>query len=132
MIVLFIFANNSYSQEKKGSIKGKVVFEEGNSPIEFANIQIFREGDSSNVTGTLTDRNGEFHLKNIQPGIYEARISFIGYSTEIVKNIKISGSKTDFETGEIKLKERKEITSEIVVEDEAPIMTTEEIGRAHV
>ena len=63
MIVLFIFANNSYSQEKKGSIKGKVVFEEGNSPIEFANIQIFREGDSSNVTGTLTDRKiGRAHV----------------------------------------------------------------------
>lgn len=124
MLLLFV-TGNVFPQENKGTIKGKVVFEDSKLPVEFANIQVYGNGDSTLINGTLTDEKGEFLLKNMQKGIFEIKISFIGYSTEFIKDVEVSKTIRDLDIGVIKLRESPEMTSEIVVEDEARIMTIE-------
>ncbi|MDZ7848709.1 MAG: carboxypeptidase-like regulatory domain-containing protein [Owenweeksia sp.] len=66
----------------KGIIRGSVIDEEG-QPLFSANVVI--KGASN---GTTTDFEGEFTL-NAEPGSYEVQVSFIGYQTLNIENVKV-------------------------------------------
>ncbi len=56
-----------------------LLIEEGNEePLEQATIQLFRQKDSTFVTGTTSDLKGRFTINNVQPGRYRLAVSFIG------------------------------------------------------
>ena len=60
------------------NITGKVVGE-NDSPLDFANVVVYR--DSSYVTGTVTDSDGLFSVSTETDGNLTAKISFVGYET---------------------------------------------------
>jgi outer membrane receptor protein involved in Fe transport len=62
-----------------GKIAGTVKDQTTKKAVEYATVSLFK-GDQM-TTGTLTDKNGEFILENVQPGKYSVRISFIGYGS---------------------------------------------------
>ena len=68
-----------------GKIKGLVLDKETNSPIIGANVFL-----ESTTLGTVTDENGNYFIINVPPGVYTLRVSYIGYSTVIIKNISVS------------------------------------------
>lgn len=74
LIVLFI-TTTTYAQ-----IKGNVKEEGSNKPIEFVNIALISQEDSSIIAKTYTDSTGNFIINNREKeGLL--RISFIGYET---------------------------------------------------
>ena len=89
--------------EFNGRISGNVFDAEYREPISYANIVLYKNEDNSQVTGTITDPNGYFQLTNIQPGIYLVEISFMGFQTHKIENIKISPADQEFYTGNISL-----------------------------
>lgn len=68
----------------KGSIKDK----KSKEPLIGATIQLM--GSS---TGTVTDLDGNFELKDVKDGIYDIEIKYVGYKTAVRKKIKIENSK---------------------------------------
>jgi hypothetical protein len=81
LLILFFFMNSLspvFSQ-----IQGRVI-DANNQPIEFANVALYALPDSTIVTGTITDKNGEFSLTANDIGNAFLKISFIGYETQIV------------------------------------------------
>ena len=79
--VLFLITSAGYSQQKQ--IRGKVT-DTDNQPIEFSNVALYSLPDSTFVTGTVSDQQGEFSLTlndNINAFL---KISFIGYETQTV------------------------------------------------
>lgn len=81
LLILFFFMNSLspvFSQ-----IQGRVI-DANNQPIEFANVALYALPDSTLVTGTITDKNGEFSLTANDIGNAFLKISFIGYETQIV------------------------------------------------
>jgi len=64
-------------------IQGRVA-DTNNQPIEFANVALYALPDSVLVTGTITDKNGEFSLTANDIGNAFLKISFIGYETQVV------------------------------------------------
>ncbi|MDD2284976.1 MAG: carboxypeptidase-like regulatory domain-containing protein [Paludibacter sp.] len=80
-MVLFLFCcQGIYAQH---AINGKVTDSNG-FPIEFVNVVLYALPDSTMVTGTTTDSNGEFSLQAASPGDAFLQISFIGYQTQAV------------------------------------------------
>ena len=65
------------------NITGKVTDTE-NQPIEFANVALYSLPDSTLVTGTVTNTEGEFSLTPNGAKNAFLKISFIGYETQIV------------------------------------------------
>ncbi|AWW32568.1 TonB-dependent receptor [Echinicola strongylocentroti] len=66
------------SQEKCDfEVKGKVVDQESQEPIEGAYIWI-----SDLEKGTVTNQNGNFHLKGICEGHYQLSVEFLGYTSQ--------------------------------------------------
>lgn len=95
VIVLFTCALVS-AQETTGSVVGVISDKEmNNGPLPFANVQI--KGTSK---GTTTDMDGLYEISAVEPGTYTIVISFIGYQTLEVPNIKVEAGKvTELNTG---------------------------------
>lgn len=86
--IMLIFITLGYAQEN-GSIVGKLTDKEMNDePLPFANVQI--KGTSK---GTTSDMDGLFEIADVEPGTYTVVISFIGYSTLEVPNVKVVAGK---------------------------------------
>ncbi|MBP7151511.1 MAG: carboxypeptidase-like regulatory domain-containing protein, partial [Paludibacteraceae bacterium] len=92
------------------TIQGKVT-DENQQPIEFANVILYSLPDSSLVTGTITNKNGEFLLSANDTEKGFLKISFIGYETQTVP--AISGQT-------IVLKVESRLLNEVVVQKSLP------------
>ncbi|MDR2057976.1 MAG: TonB-dependent receptor [Dysgonamonadaceae bacterium] len=117
--LIFIFAwciivCNVYAQH---SLSGNVKDRASGTPIEFVTITLLG-GDSTVVTGTMTDSSGGFRLENIQTGKYLIRMSFIGYETEYRK----ATVPTQGNLGEILLSESANRLGEVVVTAKQPFV----------
>ena len=76
---IFTFINNVNAQNV---ISGKVLDDDSNKPVEFAQLALMNPSDSSMVTGTLSDYNGNFQLETSVSGEYLIRVSFVGYNDQ--------------------------------------------------
>lgn len=66
-------------------IKG-YVFDESYTPIEYANVLLLLQPDSSFVEGTITDANGYFTFSNrIDAEEFILKVSYVSYKDKYVK-----------------------------------------------
>jgi hypothetical protein len=72
------------------TVRGKVVDKVSASPIPGVNISV---SNPEGQTGTSTEANGEFVLRNIPAGRSNFTFTFIGYEPVILKNVTISSGK---------------------------------------
>ncbi len=109
LTISFSFTSLIYCQKKnisnvKGTITGKVIDAKTKDPIQFSNIILLTIKDSTQITGTVTNKNGVFLIKGIKTGRYYLQVRFIGYATRRIKNVIISNSKPNLNLGKIYLK----------------------------
>lgn len=103
---------------QSGIIKGKVADAISNEPIAFANVLV--EGTDR---GTTTDLDGNYEIGGLQPGLYNIRVSYVGYREQAFFEIQVTNSKpavVDF-----KLQETARDLQEVVVRA-SPFRKTEE------
>lgn len=86
-----------------GTITGRVIDAKQGVPIEYSTIVLFAARDSSQVTGTITDKAGDFVLSGLRPGRYYAAISFIGFDVSHVDSIRLGRESLQVDLGTIKL-----------------------------
>ncbi|MCD0464176.1 TonB-dependent receptor [Flavobacterium sp. ENC] len=72
---ILLAGNTAWSQEK-ATIKGQITLKNNESP---ENISVVLKGTKS---GTTTDEEGNYTLKNIKPGTYTLKVSSVGYITQ--------------------------------------------------
>lgn len=77
------------AQTTTGRLRGRITDRQNGEPLIGATVQLV--GTSS---GATTDANGEYRINNIQPGVYSLRVSYIGYTTITVNNIRVSADLT--------------------------------------
>jgi hypothetical protein len=74
-----------YTFAQTGILRGRVFEEINNESIPFANVVL-----QGTQYGTTTDDNGKFEFKNLEPGLYNIQVSFIGYRTKVVSEIRVT------------------------------------------
>ena len=94
VLAVAAFAQPSPGGPPKGTITGQVYDADLSAPIEYASIVLRNQNDSSQVTGTVTDKKGAFRLDGIRPGRYAVELSFIGYRTKTVRDIVLGAGAT--------------------------------------
>lgn len=109
LILGSLVSSVAQTTESNGSIKGQIVSEQENKPVEFAHIFI-----SETKSGATTDENGHFIIKNLANGIYSIAISFIGYETLHIDSVEIKNAQA-IDLGKIVLKTNSISLSEIVI-----------------
>ena len=127
-ILILFFSINIFSQDTK--ISGKVFDKYTGKPIEFANVSIVEKG-----LGSTTDSTGFFVINNLNPGIYNLQVSFIGYQTEILYELKLTPSRSIYQIIELEQVgsnlDEIELSAQPVFPKENPI-SIKEIGSSEI
>lgn len=101
-----------------GTITGQIVDSLSKDVVEFANIALYRQRDSSLVTGTMTDAQGNFKLEKLTPGRFYLEIKFIGYKSRVINNVMVSPRTPQVSVGAIGILSSSQDIEAVVVTGE--------------
>ena len=91
-ILLTIFSAMVFAQN--GEISGKIIDENGEA-IPFANIALVESGVPTGV-GATTDFDGFYSIKPLNPGNYDVKFSYIGYTSVIKTGVVVKNDKSTY------------------------------------
>ncbi len=117
---LLVFSSVDLSAQKlsKGSVSGVIIETETQKPLEFANVVIRKNSDSSLVRGSLTDSKGKFMLENIPFGEYKITYSFIGFEISVTPVFVIDGGHINVDLGRLLIANTIKAVEEVVISGE--------------
>lgn len=129
ILFLFFLATFKLEAQSENRVSGSVIIGHvyeatSNVPMEFANIVIFNFADSSQVTGTVTNKQGLFQLDGIKPGTYYIKISFIGFETKSIDKIQVKNN-SKIDVGKIYIAAKSLSVNEVVVSGQRSPITYE-------
>jgi CarboxypepD_reg-like domain/TonB-dependent Receptor Plug Domain len=114
VLILMLFSC-AFTLAQTGRVSGKVTDKETGEPLIGANVIIV--GTSS---GAASDINGEYTIRQVQPGIYSIKASYIGYQDVTVSNVRVvSGLTAD---QDFQLPSSKITTGEVVIVSQRPLI----------
>jgi outer membrane receptor protein involved in Fe transport len=123
LTIVFFLSILILPQERRGgnfpgkTLTGKVFDSATSEPIEYVNIVIYSQVDSSLVTGGVTNSEGFFNISMERAGRFYVEIKFIGYDIEIREAQLIRG-RLNVDLGEISIHPSAVNLSDVVVEGE--------------
>lgn len=85
-----------------GEIKGVLVDSTSKQPVEFAALSLVDIKTNNPIDGTTTDEKGAFTLNKVASGNFKILISFIGYKTKTINDVKID-RRTKLDLGTVSL-----------------------------
>jgi len=118
LIVLIALLTQGGLLAQNGVIRGTITDVLNNEPIGFANVLLL-----GTELGTTTDIDGKYEFTGLEPGLYDIRVSFVGYEEQTQFEVQVTGSKptrVDFA-----LEESSAQLEEVVVKA-SPFKKTEE------
>ncbi|MDT0690651.1 TonB-dependent receptor [Salegentibacter sp. F188] len=96
LIFLFTFQFQAYSQQEEFTISGKVIDNDLEVPLEYATISVINANDPQDLTGGITDIDGNFSI-DVPEGTYDILVEFISYESKRF-NDRTVDSNTDLGT----------------------------------
>lgn len=70
-----------------GIIKGRIADADTKRTLDFVTLLLQQNGKT--IASTMSDEDGAFIFKNLSPGVYNLKSSYVGYSASIIQNIVI-------------------------------------------
>lgn len=110
--VLFFFTffvSTSFLSANSGSISGKVVDSESGTPLRSATIMV-----KNTKLGAFSDVKGEYKLRNLKPGVYSLKVSYVGYVPKEIENIEVPSAQEVNIT--VVLQPESKMTEEVIVD----------------
>jgi outer membrane receptor protein involved in Fe transport len=98
-----------------GVIIGNVTDKGLATPIEYASVVLYKQTDSTMITGILTDATGGFFLSEVPFGSYYLKADFIGYDSQIISDINLSEDNKFFRIDTIYLEQSSAELEEIEI-----------------
>jgi outer membrane receptor protein involved in Fe transport len=98
-----------------GQVKGRIFDLNSKQPIEYATIALFNALDSTLVTGTITDINGQFNATKIAEGKYYIKVRFVGYEEFHYSDLVIDKRNRSLDLGEVFLEASSQDLEEVVI-----------------
>ena len=107
-LFLALISIQTFSQ---GIISGRIFNPVNNEPVPFANVLVLET-----EFGAISNEDGFYEIKNVPPGLYNVRASFVGYKTATAYEVQVTLARPvqlDFQ-----LQEDASELSEVVVSSE--------------
>ncbi len=89
-----VFAIGSMVYSQSGTIQGKIIDKETREPIPFANI--VAESGGSIKGGAMSDFNGNYSIKPIDPGRYDVKATYVGYKPTQISGVLVAANQIRF------------------------------------
>jgi outer membrane receptor protein involved in Fe transport len=103
--LILISVNLVAQNHSSRSVVGTVLIESTKKPLEFVNVVVLNQSDSTLVTGAVTDDKGKFEIDNVPIGIYFIKYSLLGYEEKQSDDFSIEPKQSEMDFGKIYLKE---------------------------
>ncbi|WP_109832193.1 TonB-dependent receptor domain-containing protein [Reichenbachiella versicolor] len=117
--IIIISSSIHLSAQNKYEIGGQI-FDEMAMPVPFANVGFFLAGETVPVGGCASDFDGFFKF-DLEPGLYNIQISFIGYKTFHLDSVQVS---TDATLPSIQIEPDAQKLKNVVIQSERPTIQT--------
>ncbi len=121
LLFVCLFGYFAQAQKADGSISGKLMDTTNKKPIADATISLLQAKDSSLVTFTLSNKQGQFEIKGLAAGNYRLIITHQEYS-EVKKTVSLTEENKQLNIGEIVSSNNFKEMAGVVVTNEAPIV----------
>lgn len=99
--VLMLSWSSILATEIKWDIKGQLIEESTGETIPYANVVLYLKSDSSIVTGTTTNFDGEFILEKIPDNEYYIKLSFIGFEDKTIERFQFDQDNRSIDLGQL-------------------------------
>lgn len=103
---------NTYSQNPNFSIKG-IIEDTLNNPLIYSTILLLESADSTMVDFTRSALDGSFKFKDVAPGDYTVKTTFVGFIPLHKSAVSYNGK--DIDLGVLKMKEMASELMEVVI-----------------
>ena len=100
---------------KNGKIKGKIFEAETKTPMEYANVAVYRKVDSKLITGGITDATGSFEIEDLPYDTYFVEAGFVGFEKTTINEVKIIPNSSSIDLGTIELSVNRTHVKEVEV-----------------
>jgi outer membrane receptor protein involved in Fe transport len=94
-------------------IKGILIEEKDTVPIEFANVALYKQSDSTLVTWTVSTDKGVFELVKVPVGNYKLVTNYLGFEKRTINNIVVSKEGVTVELGKVTLQQTNTAVKEV-------------------
>ena len=116
----FKFLNKvSFALDKPLLIKGRVFDAETKANLEFVSVILSHPKDSLPLQLAISNAGGEFHFKNIQPGIYSIHLSLLGFKSYTTNPFTLTGNEAEFQLDPIAIHMDTRTLEEVTVQARA-------------
>ncbi|MDQ3291225.1 MAG: TonB-dependent receptor, partial [Bacteroidota bacterium] len=106
----------SLAPKGNSRISGTIVDAANQQPVGFATITLNNPASGKPLDGALADEKGKFTISNIGSGTYQLVITFIGYQTRTINDVRVSGQDETVNLGEIKINTSTQTLKEVTIE----------------
>lgn len=115
-LILFLsIVYQSYAQV----ISGRVTEAEGKG-VESVSIIVLKATDSTVIKYGMSDKDGYFNISNLNNGLFNIKLSCIGYQTKWLKNIRFNGEVVKL--ADVILNKQAKTLQEVSIANKAPIL----------
>jgi len=121
---LFLVAN---AQSQLGEIRGKVIDAKTKKPLDFANVTI--ELNGAVKAQVLTDDDGAFVVKTLQPGSYTIKVSYLGYRPVIVNKVEVSSDNITFQNVSLESNDGGKELDPVVITSKKPLIDPDGVNK---
>jgi hypothetical protein len=111
-VFVLLFAMCSLFAHAQGLYMSGQLADQNNQPVPFANVILLRQADSSLVTGTTSDLDGNFKIENLQSGKFIIKVSYLGFQ-DVFLNKELTSE--PIRLGKLALKEKTTKLKEVTV-----------------
>jgi outer membrane receptor protein involved in Fe transport len=115
LTVILIFVIAFAQAQVTITITGQIIDQETKETLPFVSVSVNDEATNEIVTGTITDDNGRFEIKDLATGKYIVKITYLGFET-VERKIASGGLNPIFDLGKIELKSSAEALDEVTIQ----------------
>ncbi|MCB1319802.1 MAG: carboxypeptidase regulatory-like domain-containing protein, partial [Leptospiraceae bacterium] len=93
------------------------------APISYAEIIVYQQKDSVQLTGSITGPEGQFIVAGLSPGTYMVEVFFLGYESRFFRDISLDENSRGADLGRIGLSPTVIASEAVEVEGRKPAVT---------
>lgn len=107
LLALFLFAPfAALAQVGEGTIK--VIIKDADTDEDIIGANVVVEEDGNYISGAATDAFGMAVISSIEPGIYDLRITYVGYQPKLITGVRVNADNITSRT--VKISEGQGVT----------------------